>query len=254
MAKSFSVTLQNGASAIAARVRNTVDLRDAVSEMRLQRPRLILVLIGGADALAAPDIHRLSPFFEGTLAPLVQERRAFLVDGGTDVGVMRLMGQARARSGSDFPLIGVAAAGTVSLSVEETDSQDAAKLEPHHTHFFLVPGNNWGDESLWLSQVAEVLADGAPAVTILVNGGDIAWEDVSVSVRASRPVIVISGSGRVADELTDAIAGRGSEKRALELVSSGLLRVVNLSESSDTLAGVIEEIFPGKEPKWPGGA
>ena len=129
------------------------------------------------------------------------------------------------------------------------ETQGVAILEPNHTHFFLVPGDRWGDESPWLGRAAEFISDGAPSITILVNGGEIAWEDVSLSVQAGRPVIVISGSDRAADEISAAIAGENSDRRALGLASSGLLRVVNISEGFDGLAKVIEEITSGEEPK-----
>ena len=164
MAKSFSVTLQNGATAFAARVRDVADLRDAVTEMGLHRPPLTLALVGGADGLPRSDFQGLSHFFDETLAPLAQELRATVVDGGTDAGVMRLIGRARAQGGSDFPLIGVAAAGTVSLSVDGLEPQKGPELEPHHTHFFLVPGRRWGDDSPWLNRVAGLIAGGAPSV------------------------------------------------------------------------------------------
>jgi len=64
-----------------------------------------------------------------------------------------------------------------------------------------VPGENWGDESRWLSRVAQTLAEDRPTVTILINGGEIALRDVQHSVDAHRPVLVLEGSGRAAEDL-----------------------------------------------------
>jgi hypothetical protein len=75
------------------------------------------------------------------------------------------------------------------------------RLPSHHSHFVLVPGENWGDESRWLSRVAQTLAEDRPTVTILINGGEIALRDVQHSVDAHRPVLVLEGSGRAADDL-----------------------------------------------------
>ena len=61
------------------------------------------------------DMARLRPLFVETLAPLAEALGAFVVDGGTDAGVMRLMGQAHAETGATFPLIGVAVTGMVAL-------------------------------------------------------------------------------------------------------------------------------------------
>ncbi len=75
--------------------------------------------------------------------------------GGTDAGIMRFMGQARTEIGGTFPWIGVAAIDTVILpDLPPPPSSDAEPWESHHTHFVLVPGSNWGDESPWLARTA----------------------------------------------------------------------------------------------------
>jgi len=164
------------------------------------------------------------------------------VDGGTDSGVMWLLGQARAEAGATFPLIGVAATDTVTLPAEAAIPQ-AAPLEPHHTHFILVPGSAWGDEAPWLARVASMLADGVSSMTLLVNGGDIAWQDVSESVAAGRPVLVIAGSGRTADTLADALRREATDERAAELAQTGLLHAADLGADSAVLNRAIEGLL-----------
>jgi hypothetical protein len=157
------------------------------------------------------------------------------------------MGQARAEAGGTFPLIGVAAEGTVTFPNATNSRSEAWPLEPHHTHFVLVPGSNWGDESPWIARVASILANGLPSVTVLVNGGKIAFEDVSQSIKAGRPVVVIAGSGRTADTLAAALRGEVTDRWASVLVASGLLQAIDLTEGSDTLVRVIEEMLAEKE-------
>ena len=94
MPKSFSVTFSNGLTAFAAHVHEAEELTAAVIEMGLGRPRPTIVLVGWADGLQQTDQDR--PLFVEMLAPLVQDLGACVVDGGTDTGVMRLMGRARA--------------------------------------------------------------------------------------------------------------------------------------------------------------
>lgn len=159
---------------------------------------------------------------------------------------MRLMGQARAGMDATFPLIGVAAIGTVALPGVPLSPPDAASLEPHHTHFVLVPGSEWGDESPWLAHVASALADGAPSVTVLVDGGETAWEDVSQSVEAGRPVVAIAGSGRTADKLAGTLRGEITDERAREISASGLLQAVDLTAAFDVLASMIEKFLSAK--------
>jgi hypothetical protein len=170
-----------------------------------------------------------------------------VVDGGTDAGVMRLMGRARSETRATFPLIGVAAIGTVTLPGASPPRPDAAPLEPNHTHFVLAPGSEWGDDSSWLARSASVLAEGAPSVTVVVNGGEHTWTDVSQSVRADRPVIAVSGSGRAADALANVLRGEAPDWRAKELAASGLVQAVDMAAGSDVLTRVIEKFLSAKE-------
>jgi hypothetical protein len=168
---------------------------------------------------------------------------AAVVDGGTDAGVMQLMGQAHHQRNSTFPLVGVAATGTITLPSSSSSRHDAASLEPHHTHFVLVPGSEWGDESPWLARVASELVEGEPSVTIVVNGGETTWEDVKLSVEADRPVVVVSGSGRTADVLAGAPRGEEADERAQRLSESGLIETVELAAPRNILWGTLERLL-----------
>ena len=96
------------------------------------------------------------------------------IDGGTWSGVMRLFGEVRSDADLDFPLLGVAAVGTVMLPGAQPRQDDAAGLDPDHSHFLLVPGDEWGAEAGWIARVATVLAGDTPSATVLINGGEIA--------------------------------------------------------------------------------
>ena len=129
--------------------------------------------------------------------PVLNQLAAVVVDGGTNAGVMRAVGRARAASRGRFPLVGVAAEGTVIVpGGQRPDMADAAELEPNHTHIVLVPGSAWGDESPWLGVVADTVADGAPTATLLVNGGEITYADAAESLEHGRPLAVSAGTTR----------------------------------------------------------
>ena len=242
MEKPFKLTFSGALTARAIRVHHPVDLSGALSRIGLPHSTPVLVLVGGAGGVSQGYMNRLRPFFFRTLAPLARDLGVSVVDGGTDAGVMQLMGQAHAEVQTRSPLIGVAAAGTISLPGVTLDA-GGTPLEPHHTHFVLVPGSRLGDESPWMARVAAALAEGSPSVTVLVNGGEIAWEDVSQSVRAGRQVVVVKGSGRVADSLAMALAGQETEERVGELAASGLVQAIEMSGQPGTLATIFEKIL-----------
>ncbi len=128
---------------------------------------------------------------------------AAIVDGGTDSGVMAAIGQARNKGRHKFPLVGVAVESLVNWPGEPTDrsaGQDVfhwKRITPTLSSFLA----DWGDESKSLADVGTAIAGDNPSVTILLNGGHIAKQDVAHSLVANRPVIVLSGTGRYADEL-----------------------------------------------------
>ncbi len=123
-----------------------------------------------------------------------------------------MLGRARAAGGGGFPLVGVAATGTVRVPGGGPVIDDAAELERNHSHAVLVPGDARGDESPWLAAVAAAIAGGRPWLTVVVNGGEITYADAAGSVDRGRPLVVLAGSGRTADAIADARAGRDATR------------------------------------------
>jgi hypothetical protein len=239
------INFADGAVAAAVEVTDTEDLPSAMDILGLQPPRPTVVIVGGAGGLDEADIDRLRPIFVTGIVPVLEHYRAAAVDGGTLAGVMRLCGEARASLRASFPLIGVAAAGTVELPGRPVPP-DGAALEPHHSHFLIVPGDEWGAEAPWISDTATVLAGSSPSVTVLVNGGEVAYDDVERSVQAGRRVVVAAGSGRTADALAGALDGADFGERARALADLGLMISVPVDQPS-ALARVLGEIL-GERP------
>jgi len=203
---------------VALRIEERAELERVPARLGLDADRPCLVLVGGADGLGPGDLDALARLFTDVLAPLAATLGAVVVDGGTDTGVMRLMGRALAAAGRPFPLVGVV---PVAL---------ATGLEPNHSHFVLVPGTVWGDETPWLAAVATTLAGAQESATLLLNGGEISWADVEASVAAGRPVVAVAGSGRTADALAAAVRGIPGDQRGAGLAASGLVYVADLAD------------------------
>jgi hypothetical protein len=240
MTSPFRIELGGGASALGIQVGEGIELPAAVRALDLLPPRPTVVVVGGAAGLEEERIEGLRPVFETGIAPVMQSCGAVGVDGGTPFGVMRMFGEARAATGAGFPLVGVVAAGTVNLPHGQAFTHAEAVLEAHHTHFVIVPGDEWGAEAPWIARTADVLAQAMPSITVLVNGGEIAYSDVTHSVDAGREVVVIAGSGGTADALADAVAGDPPDYRAAVLVASGLIRVIPAERPTD-LAELLTE-------------
>jgi hypothetical protein len=216
------------------------DVARAVSALGLGGPRPVLTVVGGAAGLDEELHERLVTLFGQVIGPAVARHGGVAVDGGTASGVMRLLGRARA-GGPDFPLIGVAAGGTVAFPGNRPTIHDFQPLDPHHTHFVVVPGDAWGTESPYIPLVATAVAAGRPRLTLLINGGDIALADSLLAISHGIPLLVLSGTGRLADKIAAVVAGhppRGDE-RLVRLALSELVRVVPVDNHIE-VAGRLE--------------
>jgi SLOG in TRPM, prokaryote len=230
MSVPLPVNFEGGRTATAVRVDQPSDISAALAALGLHTPQRVVALVGGAGRMDASELARLRPLFERGLAPLADRLGVVVIDGGTDAGVMHLIGRARTWAGATFPLLGVAAAGTVWFPGHHPAHEDAWLLDAHHTHFVLVPGAEWGDEAPWIARVATELAGGWPSVTVLVNGGEIAYTDAGYSLHAGRPVLAIAGSGRTADQVAGAVRGGPADERAVRLAASGLVEAVDADD------------------------
>lgn len=243
MNKPFAFTFSNGQTAQATKIHSADELTTALQQLNLPTYQPVLVVVGGASKMSDEDLARLRLLFVEVLAPLAEALNLCVVDGGTDAGVMRMMGQARSGVRGTFPLIGVAPVELATPPGGMALLPESAFLEPNHTHFVLVPGSQWGDESPWIAQVASSLAGDAPSAAVLINGGEVTWIDACQNVEAQRPVVVIGGSGRVADMLAAALKGHITDERAKPLINSGLVQAVELRENYGTLDSVLRAIL-----------
>jgi hypothetical protein len=240
----YSLHLGGGRVSPAVDIESPDELAAAVRDLRLAVPTPALVLVGGADGLAEAAARWLRGLFGDCVAPLVDRRGGALIDGGTDAGVMALIGQARLAIGGAFPLVGVVARGTVAR-VDDVASagQMGAALEPNHTHFLMVPGESWGDESPWISRAAEVLSAGSASATLVAGGGAVTRRDIEHSLRAGRPTWLLKHSGGTADALADALSAGDLPKLDVSQARLALLRVIERGDAGSTLPELLCSLF-----------
>jgi hypothetical protein len=200
----------------------------AVKQLGVPQDRPVIVVVGGAGRVSDQDLRKIEQLFQAVLAPVAEACGAVVVDGGTDTGVMKLMGRARSLTNSHFPLVGVSPGRLSILPATQATHTEAAPLEPNHTHFVLVKGNHWGDESKSLARVATEIAGKSPSVAIVINGGEITLRDVECSIIEKRPMWVIEGTGRTADRLVAATLGY-EDDRLLQIAKSGYIHTWNMN-------------------------
>ncbi|MEM9906324.1 MAG: hypothetical protein AAF921_15000 [Cyanobacteria bacterium P01_D01_bin.44] len=206
-------TFANGQTFHVLDLPNSLGYQDALLALGLQGPVPSAVIIGGASNMSPQSQARLLQVFTQVLAPLAESLGITVFDGGTDAGVIHMMGQARHHIRGSFNLVGVVPRGKAQLPERLStagigiNSESGCQLEPHHTHFVLIPGDEWGSESKWLAEFASILAGPRPSITLLINGGKISLVDLQLNLAAGREAIVLSGSGRLADKIAKTIDG-----------------------------------------------
>lgn len=245
MVTPFPIAFSDELVAQAVRIQTQAEISQALHQLNLSANRPVLVVIGGASQMSQEDIEQLEDLFTQTLAPLMEELDGYVLDGGTDAGVMRLMGKAKAQTRAKFPLIGVCPFNLTRYPIQEKSDLDGADLEPHHTHFILVPGSSWGDESPYLAKTASVLSQNHPSVTLLSNGGSISLIDADENVKIGNPLIVIAGTGRLADEIASAIREQEQQVRekVVNLIEEGKVTLFDLKSPPSELSLLLRQML-----------
>ncbi|RYZ30549.1 MAG: DUF4231 domain-containing protein [Chitinophagaceae bacterium] len=222
------ISFSNNRSALAAISTATSTAEEIRQALNVPAPQAVILSIGGADKLDDSLMPRLTQLYGRGIARAAAGAKALIIDGGTAAGVMALMGEGVAAQGYRSTLIGVAPINKVSF--EGGDNTAGTQLEPNHTHFVLTEGKDWGSETSTMFSLLSVFTNqtneatnqsfiGAdtkaitkvPAVVILAGGGTIAKTEVIRSVRQNLPLIVVKGSGGLADEIAAVSALQANE-------------------------------------------
>jgi hypothetical protein len=239
----YCLTFDNQSTAWLMDVGKDESVAVALGEM-LDLPRKTLVVVGGANGLNEADFNRLETLFTKIICPFAETHGLVVVDGGTDCGVMRLMGQSRRKAKATFPLLGVVVKAMTYFPGETPTHPDQSPLELNHSHFVLVPGHEWGDESGWIAKVADSVAGDMTSVTLLVNGGEIAlYQDVPNSLKRRRPVLVMAGSGRAADTIAAALHGTEANHQLTSMIDTGLIQSAQLGDNMAEIEQILEILF-----------
>ena len=210
----------NGNIAWAVTTPTTIPAGEVLNALHIQKPKALLMVIGGASNLDDSLCARLTLLCNLGIARVAAEAEALIIDGGTQAGIMALMGQAVADRDHKSTLLGVSPDGLVTYPDKSTDGSQSEHeaLDPNHSHFILVEGSYWGVETSMMFKLADELSrdeqgNKIPVVTILVNGGEIVKHEAWYCVQRGWPIIVIEGSDRTADEVAKLWRKKNEEQK-----------------------------------------
>ncbi len=210
-----------------------------LQQLEISHGAPVLFLIAGADEMAHAEAitSHLQVASKAALSA-----NAVAVDGGTSAGGMQLFNHALAAQ--DFPgdYIGFLPA----FSAQTKEEVNTAILGDYHSHFVLVEGAQYGDERRPMFAFIQALSVHAPAVGLVVNGGKRALAEVQTAVELGYPLVVLKGSGRLADQLSQAAATPQSPSQTTAitaLIQTGNFLFIdlknNVQQTTDTLLGLL---------------
>lgn len=168
-----------------------------IAALELPRPNSVLLLMGNTAGLQGDDQAYLVQLFSRGVARALADLNALIIDGGQKTALSELIGQAVADRGRKSTLLGVAPAQLVTYPGQPDASGPREPLDPNHSHFILTEGSETGA----LFKAAAALVNPRSVVTLLVGGDSLAKRQILESVRLGWPVIVLRGSGGLADEI-----------------------------------------------------
>lgn len=240
----FRIHFANGNVAEAVRVRPSTEPNGVLALLNMNESAPTIFITGGASAMSEEDILRTQEMI-AAVAEFAEQHRAVIVDGGTESGVMQMVGEARRKGSYLFPLIGVSPFGKISYPGMENPNAEA-ELEDSHSHFVLVDGEEWGAESDMIVGVAKALSGQGmrPAIGILINGGKIARQEVYLAVSKEIPMLILEGSGRLADEIATAFkTGKASQRILQAILGGGDIQLISTDEGTGALREKLEKRF-----------
>lgn len=218
------------------------DPQAVIRALELPQPKSVLLLVGDTATLQGDDEAHLVQLFSRGVARALADMNALIIDGGRQTALSDLMGQAVADRGRKSALLGVAAADRVSYPGQPDAGANREPLDSNHSHFILTDGG----ETDTLFKVAGALANPRSVVTLLVGGDNQARRQILESVRLGWPVIVLRGSGGLADE----IAALNRKQPAFipaadlaEIIIDGKLYVAQLRGPISAFQRLLEQVL-----------
>ena len=200
---------------------------------KLPRPAIIISVTGGAQALTLPA--PLQEAFNKGLVSAATSAHAWVITGGTDTGVMHLVGKAMHDAGVEgkVPLLGISAHGAVNnrdkfdslkfghavYQDPRKPSVDGAPISPHHSHFLFIDSGReqreaWGSEIVVRAEIEQYMmkSRAVPMVLLVVQGGPGTLATVLANAKLGCPVVLLSNSGGAASAVSRFVQDGGLDE------------------------------------------
>src|SRR5262249_17490192 len=108
-----TITFENGNRAAVMTAPRDASAKAILDALEIASPRAVILLFGGAAGLDKSCKAQLATLFADGIALVAAELGALVIDGGTQSGIMAIMGEAVAQSHAKVELLGIAPKGKI---------------------------------------------------------------------------------------------------------------------------------------------
>jgi hypothetical protein len=184
---------------------------------------------------------RLESLLIDGLARVIAEEGLTVVTGGTDAGIFSLFGKGVEKWGHPAPVVGVVPEKLVRWP---GGGAGDTPLEPHHSHFVLVEGTAWGDETGTMYGLVEEWGIACPTVAVFAGGGEVTVREMRFNVEQGRQMILLAGSGRTTDAVLAARSGESAGDPSIgEIAARGRIIPFDLHGEAPSLATLVRQLL-----------
>ncbi len=246
-----TITFRNGNRVRAIFVDKRTPAQQIVSRLQLPRPRALVILNGTTDKIEPRIRSCLASLLQDGLARIAAEEQLTLITGGTWSGIFALLGEGLAIWGRRGPCIGVTVGSRVTwpgrIKVRPPLRWLRSKrtpLEAHHSHFVLVEGRRWGDETGVMYELAGELAKGCPSLALFAGGGKVTLDEMERNVDQGRKMVLLVGSGRVTDAIGEVLVRKEAKTdRIVRIAEHGDISLFDVREGEAALRQLIQDLL-----------
>ena len=277
-----SIVFENSHSAEMLRIKQPIEAPEILKALEIQKANASILICGSTTPFKSRLRNRLIDLLSRGVAQAALDHEAIVIDTGTRAGVSELVGQGVADRGRKTKLIGVVSKWKMS-NPDEPVAEDVKSLDSNHTHF-VVTEEEWpGWQTDIMCQLADAVTDAdsnnKKRILNLLVGGKLRGSALDASletVRREWPLIVIEGSGPLADKIvrikkfqqtTAKRTGKvwnwiyripwlnqltrlqATDPRLFEIISDGNIKIIGKESDASQLRKLIEGILtePRKE-------
>ncbi len=223
---------------------------DIVTALHLEPYKAVFLNLGNSINFDDKLLPKLTQLFSRGIAPAALDAEALIIDGGLPTGVMELIGKAVADREHKSMLLGFTPADKVTM---QGDSVTNAFLEVNHSHFILTRGGSVESMPIVNKVIFQLInrpgkagnkniQRKVPALAIVTGGNETTKDMLLQAVRQKFTVIIVEGSGGLADEVSAGWQKKDSapeDPSLAEIIADGKLYFHSLNSPANGIGNLI---------------